>query len=172
MPLRRGRRRRRPTAPESLKLTSMMDILTVLLLFLLKSFVVEGEVITPAPGVSLPESTSDTSPESSVVVAILDDRIMLDGRQVAQVASAVADANATGGAPGGDLLIPALAEQLDLSRQQGEAIAARRGDAATYEPRLAIQGDRDIPFAVLQRVMYTCNHSGYGDIALVVLGAS
>ena len=97
MPLRRGRRRRRPTAPGSLKLTSMMDILTVLLLFLLKSFVVEGEVITPAPGVSLPESTSDTSPESSVVVAILDDRIMLDGRQVAQVASAVADANAAGG---------------------------------------------------------------------------
>ena len=35
-----------------------------------------------------------------------------------------------------------------------------------------VQGDRDIPFNVLQRVMYTCNHSGYGDIALVVLGAS
>lgn len=163
MPLRRVRRRRRPAMPESLRLTSMMDILTVLLLFLLKSFVAEGEVITPAPGVSLPESTSDTSPESSVVVAILDDRILLDGRQVAQVEA---------GAPGGELLIPALAEQLDLSRRQGEAIATRRGDAATYEPKLAIQGDRDIPFAVLQRVMYTCNHSGYGDIALVVLGAS
>lgn len=163
MPLRRVRRRRRPAMPESLRLTSMMDILTVLLLFLLKSFVAEGEVITPAPGVSLPESTSDTSPESSVVVAILDDRILLDGRQVAQVEA---------GAPRGELLIPALAEQLDLSRRQGEAIATRRGDAATYEPKLAIQGDRDIPFAVLQRVMYTCNHSGYGDIALVVLGAS
>lgn len=141
----------------------MMDILTVLLLFLLKSFVVEGEVFTPAPGVSLPESTSDTSPESSVVVAILDDAIMLDGRVVAKVPAS---------AHGDDLLIPALAEQLDQSRLQGQAIAERRGDAASYEPKVAIQGDRDIPFNVLQRVMYTCNHSGYGDIALVVLGAS
>lgn len=167
MPLRQGRRRRRPAVPTPLRLTSMMDILTVLLLFLLKSFVAEGEVITPAPGVSLPESTSKTSPESSVVVAILGDRILLDGRQIAQVGAQV-----PAGAAGGDLLIPALAEQLDLSRRQGEAIAERRGDAASYVPKLAIQGDRDIPFAVLQRVMYTCNHSGYGDIALVVLGAS
>lgn len=160
MPLRKGRRRRRSSVTAPLRLTSMMDILTVLLLFLLKSFVAEGEVITPAPGVTLPESTSETGPESSVVVAILDDRILLDGRQVAQVGA------------GEDLLIPALAEQLDLSRRQGEAIAARRGDTGAYQPKLAIQGDRDIPFAVLQRVMYTCNHSGYGDIALVVMGAS
>ena len=163
MPLRQGRRRRRPAVQAPLRLTSMMDILTVLLLFLLKSFVAEGEVITPAPGVSLPESTSETTPESSVVVAILDDKIMLDGRVVAQVPA---------GARGDDLLIPALAEQLDQSRLQGQAIAERRGDAASYVPKLAIQGDRDIPFNVLQRVMYTCNHSGYGDIALVVMGAS
>jgi len=163
MPLRTGRRRRKPAVQTPLRLTSMMDILTVLLLFLLKSFVAEGEVITPAPGVSLPESTSETTPESSVVVAILDDRIMLDGRVVAEVAAATR---------GEDLLIPALAEQLDQSRLQGQAIAERRGDAASYAPKLAIQGDRDIPFNVLQRVMYTCNHSGYGDIALVVLGAS
>lgn len=163
MALRNRRRRRKSAIAAPLQLTSMMDILTTLLLFLLKSFVAEGEVITPAPGVKLPESTSETKPESSVVVAILGDRIMLDGRVVAEVPN---------GGGGEALLIPALAEQLDLSRRQGAAIAERRGEGAAYEPRLAIQGDRDIPFNVLQRVMYTCNHSGYGDIALVVLGAS
>lgn len=163
MAMRNRRRRRRPAVTTPLRLTSMMDILTVLLLFLLKSFVVEGEVITPAPGVSLPESTSDTSPESSVVVAILGENIMLDGRLVAKLPAA---------SPSADLLIPALAEQLDLSRRQGEAIAARRGEGADFTPKVAIQGDKDIPFNVLQRVMYTCNRSGYGDIALAVLGAS
>ncbi len=162
MALRNRKRRRRSALAAPLQLTSMMDILTTLLLFLLKSFVAEGEVITPAPGVKLPESTSDTKPESSVVVAILGDRIMLDGQVVAQVPAGGSD----------PLLIPALAEQLDRSRRQGQAIAERRGETGAYEPRLAIQGDRDIPFNVLQRVMYTCNHSGYGDIALVVLGAS
>ena len=57
MPLRKGRRRRKPTVSAPLRLTSMMDILTVLLLFLLKSFVAEGEVITSAPA-----SSAATSP--------------------------------------------------------------------------------------------------------------
>lgn len=147
----------------TLRLTSMMDILTTLLLFLLKSFVVEGEVITPAPGVRLPESTSDARPESAVVVAVMDDAILVDGRYATRPPAPDA---------GEELLIPALAERLDEARRQGESIAQRRGDGADYTPRVAIQGDRDIPFNVLQRVMYTCNHSGYGDIALVVLGAS
>ena len=58
----RGRKWRRDAhtkhRPERLRLTSMMDILTVLLLFLLKSFVVEGEVVTPVPGVELPSSSA------------------------------------------------------------------------------------------------------------------
>ena len=85
MARRRRKGRGKGNMPTPLRLTSMMDILTVLLLFLLKSFVVEGEVITPAPGVELPESTSDTTPRASVVVAIFDSTVMLDGQMVADI---------------------------------------------------------------------------------------
>ena len=147
-----------------LRLTSMMDILTVLLLFLLKSFVVEGEVITPAPGVDLPQSTSDTPPQSSLVVAVFDGAVLVDGQVVARVDDAPRSS--------GDLLIPALAARLDKARDQAAEIARLRGDADGPAPRVAIQGDRAIPFALLQRVMYTCNQSGYADISLAVIGAS
>ncbi|MCK4774074.1 MAG: biopolymer transporter ExbD, partial [Candidatus Krumholzibacteria bacterium] len=66
----RNRRIKIRSVHTPLRLTSMMDILTVLLLFLLKSFVVEGEVMTPIPGVDLPESSSDTTPRAAVVIAI------------------------------------------------------------------------------------------------------
>ena len=158
-----GRRRRFHSGQSPLRLTSLMDILATLLLFLLKTYVAGGEVITPAPGVHLPASTSVTNPASSVVVAVFGGTIMIDGKVVATLPEA-------GGR--GDLLIPDLADQLALNLQQGQAIADRRGDTESYTPKVAIQGDREIPFAVLQRVMYTCNHSGYGDIALAVLGAS
>ena len=54
--MRRGARRRPKSRIRGmqvtgrLRLTSMMDILVVLLLFLLKSFVVEGEAMTPPAG--------------------------------------------------------------------------------------------------------------------------
>ncbi len=162
------RRRKNPgksrgMTPTPLRLTSMMDILTVLLLFLLKSFVVEGEVITPLPGVDLPESSSDTSPRASVVVAIFDDTVMLDGQMVTRVQGVSADEG---------LLISRLAERLDRTRAKELEIARLRGEEADYSSKIAIQGDRDIPFEILQRVMYTCNQSGFGDISLAVIGAS
>jgi len=141
----------------------MMDILTVLLLFLLKSFVVEGEVITPVPGVDLPESSSETAPRASVVVAVFDRAVLLDGQMVTRVEDTT---------NGGDLLIPELAASLALTRTKSLALAEMRGEEANANPKIAIQGDREIPFDLLQRVMYTCNQSGYANISLAVIGAS
>jgi biopolymer transport protein ExbD len=163
MPRRKSRRISIRQKHSPLRLTSMMDILTVLLLFLLKSFVVEGEVITPVPGVELPESTSDSSPKASVVVAIFEDNVMMDGEVIASVTAATASE---------DLLIEALADRLDAARETAEAIAKRRGSDEEFVGKVAIQGDRDIGFAILQRVMYTCSYVGYEEISLAVIGTS
>ena len=162
---RRGRRRSHIRDRHTpLRMTSMMDILTVLLLFLLKSFVVEGEVITPVAGVELPESTSETTPQSAVVIAIFDDAIMIDSELIASVSNENSE---------GDLLIDALADRLDAALEKSLQIAERRGeDPDLFEGQIAIQGDREIEFEILQRVMYTCNASGYENISLAVVGTS
>lgn len=157
----RGLRLRAVHSP--LRLTSMMDILTTLLLFLLKSFVVEGEVITPVPGVDLPESSSTTTPQAAVVVAIFNNSIMVDGQVVAEVSRANAS---------GDLLIEPLADRLDEAREHVLEIAKMRGEGDEFHGRVAIQGDKKIEFDILQRVMYTCGYSGYEEISLAVLGTS
>jgi len=146
-----------------LRLTSMMDILTVLLLFLLKSFVVEGEVMVPVAGVDLPESSSNTAPRASIVIAIFDDTVMMDGESVASVSAAVASSN---------LIIEPLAARLQAAREKVTEIARRRGSEAEFEGNVSIQGDRAIDFAILQRVMYTCSVSGYEHISLAVIGTS
>ena len=160
----RNRRIKIRSVHTPLRLTSMMDILTVLLLFLLKSFVVEGEVINPVPGVDLPESSSKTSPKASVVIAIFDDTVMMDGEAVASISDAVAV---------GDAVIELLALRLEEAREKAEAIARHRGEVeGEFEGRVAIQGDRDINFAILQLVMYTCSVTGFEDISLAVIGTS
>ncbi len=163
MARRRRKGQRKSSAPTPLRLTSMMDILTVLLLFLLKSFVVEGEVITPVPGVDLPESSSETAPRASIVVAVFDRAVLLDGQMVAKIEDTT---------DSGNLLIPELAASLSLTRTKAQELAQMRGEEPDVNPKIAIQGDREIPFDLLQRVMYTCNQSGYANISLAVIGAS
>ncbi len=156
---RESRRERRATDVPRLRMTSMMDILTVLLLFLLKSFVVDGSVVSPPPGVALPASSSEESPEVALVVAITDDSILVGEREVATVSGAMA---------GKDLLIPALENQLRHEFDAMDKLDERRGRELGLRP-VTIQGDRDLEFQLLQRVMYTCDAAGGGEIALAVV---
>jgi len=161
------RRSRRPNPRRTqggITMTSLMDILTTLLLFVLKSFVMEGEAVTTVPGVTLPESTSEVPAQSAVVVAIFDDVIMMDGEVVAKVSKE---------SKSRDLMIEALAERLDASRAQSEEISRLRGDKGEeFLGKVSIQGDRAIHFAILQRVMYTCSQSGFENISLAVIDAN
>jgi biopolymer transport protein ExbD len=162
--IRRSRRARRPAtgADTRLKLTSMMDILTTLLLFVLKAFVVEGELVTPPPGLKLPDSTAEDPPEASVVVAVSEQTILVSGQPVATVPEALADA---------DLLIDALDARLVAAREQAEHLAELKG-AALAEPKVTIQGDRAIEFRLLEKVMFTCGAAGYDQLALAVVQES
>lgn len=145
-----------------LRLTSMMDILTCLLLFVLKSFVMEGDAVTPVPGVNLPESSSQTPPRSTIVIAIFDNTVMMEGEVVATISPGASQ----------DLMIEPLARRLDDARKKVAEIARARGSTDEFIGKVSIQGDRKIHFAILQRVMYTCSASGYEDISLAVIGTS
>jgi len=147
----------------SVNLISMMDILTVLLLFLLKSYVAGGEVMVPAPGVHLPASTADQPPPTSVVVAIDGDEILVGGDHAASLSEALAS---------NGLEIAPLTAHLQAVQRQQDEIARMRGTQTPPNRVVTIQGDRDIEFKVLQKVMYTLGQNGYENISLAVLQKS
>jgi biopolymer transport protein ExbD len=147
----------------SVNLISMMDILTVLLLFLLKSYVAGGEVMVPPPGIALPASSAEQLPQASLVVAIDQDEILVGSDRVVTVADALS---------GEGLAIDPLAAHLQSVRERQDEIDRLRGEAAPSSRAATIQGDRDIEFRVLRKVMYTLNRSGYESIALAVIQKS
>jgi biopolymer transport protein ExbD len=158
------RRRKRNVArmehDEKLRMTSMMDILVVLLLFLLKSFVVEGETVTPPPGIQLPQSTAEAHPEESIHVAILDSGILFSGELVATMDDVKNQDS---------YVIEALAVRLEEARAQSEKLARMKGKEESPLRLATVQGDKDMEFDVLQKVMYTLSRSGYEDISLAVI---
>jgi biopolymer transport protein ExbD len=143
-----------------LKMTSMMDILTVLLLFLLKSFVVDADVTAPPPDVTLPKSSSVDTPETAIVVAISGDAISVGGRPVTTVSAAMA---------GGDLLIRELEAGLNTELNQMDALALRKCQDPKAAGQITIQGDKDLEYRLLEKVMYTCGAAGFDRMALAVI---
>ena len=131
-----------------------LAFLTVLLLFLLKSYSAGGEVMVPQPGVKLPESTAEAMPQASLIVSIDGDAIKLGSEKVASVAEVSASADAG---------IPSLAERLPVAAQAAGSTTGTEGTAVT------IQGDRRIEYALLRKVMFTLSQSGYDNVSLAVL---
>ncbi len=74
-----AKKHKREANPETnLNLTSMMDMFTIILVFLLKSYSSTGKLITIPEGYTLPESVAEKTPVLAVNISVDSEYIILD----------------------------------------------------------------------------------------------
>ncbi len=134
------------------QLTSLVDVMTILLVFLLKSFSVEGNLVTPSADLELPLSTAQKPPKPTCTIEITRNAIASEGTIVAPL-ELVANQDS--------LLVAPLFDWMSLQRSKCED--------TTKLQEVMIQSDREIPFHVVKRVMYTCSKAGFRDFSVLVL---
>lgn len=142
----------------SLRLTSMIDVFTILLVFLLKSYSAEGQITTIAPDLNLPVSTSEQIPKTASVVIITPEWILVDGRPLLSVKDALESET---------LRLDNLFEDLRAKRIMAES-AFNIDNRMAFSGEIMIQGDSNTPFEILKRVMFTCGQVGYNNMLLAV----
>jgi len=152
---------RRPAGTVStfLTLTSLVDLFTNLVLFLLYNFSAEGSTIPSAERLKLPESLAQQHPQTTVTIMVTQSDIYLEGKRIAGT-GAVLNTD--------ELLIPDLKKELDYEAQRGKYFASQTA-AKTFDGRITILGDKHIPFRLLEKVMFTCSQAEFGQIDLGVL---
>ena len=75
------RARRSKKATFAIRLTSMIDMFTILLVFLLSNYSSEGHIISVSEDLHLPESTSLMKPKVASVISLTSEWILVDGLQ-------------------------------------------------------------------------------------------
>lgn len=134
------------------QLTSLIDVMTILLVFLIKSFSVEGNLVTPSPDLMLPLSSATEPPRPVCTIEITRDAVVVEGDVIARIDDFV---------PSDSLLVPLLHDYMLVQR-------AKCPDTAGTMEAL-IQSDREVPFDVIKRVMFTCSKAGFSDFLVLVL---
>jgi len=142
-----------------LTLTSLVDLFTNLVLFLLYNFSGEAAAIPSAERMKLPESLAQLAPHTTLTIMITQSDILLDGIKVAEIETVMKES---------DLLIPALKKEMDYSAERGKYFANLNG-GKPFEGRVTILGDKQIPFRLLEKVMFTCSQAQFGQIDLAVI---
>jgi biopolymer transport protein TolR len=155
----RAERKNRNKAQLDLNLVSLIDVFTILIFFLLSNST-DVETLPPSKAVQLPESSAEKSPRETLVVVVSGEEILVQGRKVATVSEVLA---ATG-----DLIEPLKAE-LDLQQATRQSVRAKaEGKEDPLSKAVTIMGDKDIPYRLLRRVMFTCARANFTDVAFAV----
>lgn len=144
----------------SLRLTSMMDMFTILLVFLLKSFSSEGQFVTVSPELTLPKSISTIKPKPAPIISVTKEWIMLDDKPLVKIDDLDL---------GASLQIPELQAALLDQKSIAEALG-KQDERFGFHGKVVIMSDRDMTFAIIKRVMATCGVTGYNNMELLVYG--
>jgi biopolymer transport protein ExbD len=164
------------SAVATLSLTAMVDMFTVLVVFLLMNYQSTGEVIPMKDNVELPSASSTNELEPANVVIVSADGIELNGKKVETFEAVKASQ---------DWILPnlklAVEKQIEEDKREKENsfIAgiqknvkdAQNPDAEKkYEVRkITIQADKKTDILSLKKVMFTLTEAGGEAINFAVL---
>jgi biopolymer transport protein ExbD len=163
MGVNKGKTKKVPRSSD-LNITSMMDMFTIILVFLLKSFSSEGSLLTNADNLVLPNSVSKKKPtEVNLQLAVTNDMVLVDNQPVIPTEDIrkIPFDNA-------DPSAPKLEERLRACYAQEEEMV-RLGAINAVQGKVIIQVDKNIDFDVLFKVMNTCGKVGYNNMNFAVM---
>ena len=171
-PLRSGRR----NVVAVLTLTAMVDMFTVLVVFLLQNYQTTGEVIEISDNVVLPKAHAVKELKPAHVVIMSKDKLFLD-KEVVATYQQVKEQQ--------DWKIDSLAGRLgDVFKQSDEkrqalvnrvreAVEETRPNGQKDDPnedrRITVQADKSIDFLTIKKVMLTITEAGASEINFAVL---
>jgi biopolymer transport protein ExbD len=171
-----GRARREPEITY-LNIVPMLDIVTIILVFLLKSMGESSAATPQSDDLRLPASVIRTNPsDEGIVVTVSKTEILVGDQRVLRLpgrrslASSGAGAAAKRGGPN-DLYIVPLGTALDAARRTDKLLRERRGLDASQSEAIVI-ADETTPYRLLSEVLFTLGQREFGRYHLMVLEGS
>lgn len=141
---------------ERINLTSLMDVFTILVFFLLVNSG-STELLEAPKQLILPESVVEAKPRETVVVYIKTDEVLVQGQPVVTIAD-ILDGD-------GGNIEPLMAR---LAQLQDRVIGVNTQKVADSQ-EVTILADKSIPFNIIKQVMSSCTSQGFERISLAVI---
>ncbi|MCB0308094.1 MAG: biopolymer transporter ExbD [Bdellovibrionales bacterium] len=160
---------KRKEAKNTIMLTSMMDMFTIILVFLLFNFSPdEQDAVNIPKDVSIPSSSSEELISEAVSVTVSQTSIMVDNKVVAKIRNG----KHVQARLEGQKIVPLYNELLrhkrlnkfkSPSKQKGKS---QEEDSSTV---ILLQADKRVPFELLDKVLKSAGMAGFPKSRFVVL---
>lgn len=141
----------------ALQLTSLLDMFTIILVFLMQSFQAEDKDFVLHAGLQLPQSNAQNPFKTAVNLAITPTAIVIEGKEVYHLQKG------------------ARIQEVDKEASNLEAVASAVKNAwgskkkeLDEEDIVVIQADKQVPYRTIHMVMRSAAHSGFFRFRLAI----
>ncbi len=165
--IRRKLRRIEEPDEQSLNIYPLMDVMTILLVFMIMQFAQESANVVETAELQIPYSTSRATLEQAVPVQISRTEIVVDGRQVLTLRNGMVDPSQKQGGGTGFLITPL--HNVLLQHRDRLKMIAQRNSNRPFTGTVQIIADKRTPFRTLSEVIYTLGQAEFSSIHFVVL---
>ncbi len=138
-----------------LNLTSLMDVFTILVLYLLVNQS-STEVVEPPKDIKLPDSVVEAKPRTTVMMMVSEEYVLVQGEPVVTIAELLENK--------GQVVAPIKEALLKIK----ENVIGVNTETIAKSNEVTIMAHRTIPFKILKTLMSSCTSAGYTKISLAV----
>jgi biopolymer transport protein ExbD len=167
---RRARRKLREAEGEirELNIVAMMDMMTIILVFLLKSYQASAINVNMGADLSIPESTTQLHPQENITVTLSLKEVAVNDRKIVPVQDGLIPAAAKDGGRADAFYVGAVYDALKKEVDKQKYIAKFNKDAP-FTGRVNIVADKKLPYRTLMDVLYTAGQAELGEYKFMVL---
>ena len=155
-----------PEVIKDLNITPMMDMMTIILVFLLKSFTSSATLVNMDNNLSLPPSQTRLAPKQAVPVTITKRVVLVEGDAVAPITNGRIDPQLKRDGDNGYYITP-LVDTLSKVARREKKVAEMTGQK--FDGELTIIADKNTPYRLLTEILYSCGQAEYANFRLLVL---
>ncbi len=143
----------------TLNITSMTDMFTLLLVFLLQSYNTSEVQIDLEPGIRLPSSNTALNPNDGVKVSVTTESLKIDKKELGKIVNNQIE--------GKDLDSNDSSFILPLFAELDKIMKSDKDKKIVKEGRILLQADARLPYSTLRKIMYTASMAGFPQLKMV-----
>jgi biopolymer transport protein ExbD len=169
---RRARRKMREAEGEirELNIVAMMDMMTILLVFLLKSYQASTVNVQMGENFAMPVSTTQLHPQENITVQVSMSELVVNERKVLDLENGVIPAASKEGGKAEAFFVEPVYDALKREVDRQKEIA-KYNKALAVSGRINVVADKKISYRTLMDVLYTAGQAELGEYKFMVLKA-
>lgn len=145
-----------------LNITSMTDMFTILLVFLLQTFASADVQIDPVMGLTLPISNTEKNPVSGIKISLTPEELSIEKQLSVHLKNNEFEAEVL------DPNDPNFIKPLFTALQKINNDPTNKDKSG----KILFQADQDVPYSTLRKIMYTASMAGFPNLKMVTMSGN